>query len=54
MNIRLPSESGTEPKIKYYLFGCHPSKSNDLEESKIVSEKIKKFWLVEDYYQKVG
>ena len=26
--------SGTEPKIKYYLFGCHPSKSNDLEESK--------------------
>ena len=49
--------SGTEPKIKYYLFGCHPSKSNDLEESKkIVSEKIKQIseWLVEDAYQRVG
>ena len=49
--------SGTEPKIKYYLFGCHPPKSNDLEESKkMVSEKIKQIseWLVEDAYQRVG
>ena len=43
--------SGTEPKIKYYLFGCGEPRSSDLESSKkAVSEDLEKIgkWLVED------
>ena len=43
--------SGTEPKIKYYLFGCGEKNALDLEKSKSeVSSKIKEIseWLVSD------
>jgi phosphoglucomutase len=43
--------SGTEPKIKYYLFGCGEKNALDLEKSKDeVSSKIKEIseWLVSD------
>ena len=43
--------SGTEPKIKYYLFGCGEKNSLDLEKSKEeVSSKMKEIseWLVSD------
>jgi phosphoglucomutase len=43
--------SGTEPKIKYYLFGCGEPRSSDLESSKkAVSENLEKIgkWLIED------
>ena len=44
--------SGTEPKIKYYLFGCgEKTWANDLPESKTeVSVKMKEIseWLVSD------
>ena len=43
--------SGTEPKIKYYLFGYGEKNAQDLEKSKSeVSSKIKEIseWLVSD------
>jgi phosphoglucomutase len=43
--------SGTEPKIKYYLFGCGEKNALDLEKSKDeVSSKIIEIseWLVSD------
>jgi phosphoglucomutase len=43
--------SGTEPKIKYYLFGCGEKNALDLVKSKSeVSSKIKEIseWLVSD------
>ena len=43
--------SGTEPKIKYYLFGCGEKNPSNLEESKKeVSAKIQEIskWLVQD------
>jgi phosphoglucomutase len=43
--------SGTEPKIKYYLFGCGEKNPGNLEESKKeVSAKIQEIskWLVQD------
>jgi phosphoglucomutase len=49
--------SGTEPKIKYYLFGCSEPKSTDLEATKkAVSETLETIgaWLVEDAQQRAG
>ena len=49
--------SGTEPKIKYYLFGCAEPRSTDLEATKkAVSETLETIgaWLVEDAQQRVG
>jgi phosphoglucomutase len=49
--------SGTEPKIKYYLFGCAEPKSTDLEATKkAVSETLETIgaWLVEDAQQRAG
>jgi len=43
--------SGTEPKIKYYLFGCGEPNTSDLENSKkVVSEALETIgnWLIED------
>ncbi len=43
--------SGTEPKIKYYIFGCGEKSEQDLNQSKTeVSEKVKEIaeWLVHD------
>ena len=43
--------SGTEPKIKYYLFGCGEKNAVDLDVSKKeVTQKIETMaaWLVED------
>ena len=48
--------SGTEPKIKYYLFGCGEKNAQDLEESKKeVSSKIKEIseWLIQDANKRV-
>jgi len=49
--------SGTEPKIKYYLFGCAEPRSTDLETTKkAVSESLETIgaWLVDDAQQRVG
>ena len=49
--------SGTEPKIKYYLFGCAEPNSTDLEATKkAVSETLETIgaWLVEDAQQRAG
>lgn len=49
--------SGTEPKIKYYLFGCGDKNPIDLSESKAeVSSKIQEIasWLVSDAKDRVG
>ena len=49
--------SGTEPKIKYYLFGCGEKNSIDLPECKTeVSSKIQEMasWLVSDAKERVG
>ncbi len=49
--------SGTEPKIKYYLFGCGDKNPIDLSESKVeVSSKIQEIasWLVSDAKDRVG
>ena len=49
--------SGTEPKIKYYLFGCEKPGSNNLIETKAeVSGKIKEIseWLVSDAHERVS
>ena len=49
--------SGTEPKIKYYLFGCGEKNATDLEASKDeVTQKIETMakWLVEDARERVG
>jgi phosphoglucomutase len=49
--------SGTEPKIKYYLFGCSEPKSTDLGATKkAVSETLETIgaWLVEDAQQRAG
>jgi phosphoglucomutase len=48
--------SGTEPKIKYYLFGCGEKNAQDLEESKKeVSSKIKEIseWLIQDANKRI-
>ena len=47
--------SGTEPKIKYYLFGCDNPAPNTLAESKEkVEAQISEIggWLVEDAHQR--
>ncbi len=47
--------SGTEPKIKYYLFGCGEPNSHDLEKSKRdVSETLESIgqWMVDDAHQR--
>ena len=47
--------SGTEPKIKYYLFGCDNPAPNALAESKEkVEVQISEIgaWLVEDAHQR--
>ena len=49
--------SGTEPKIKFYLFGYDKPKANNLVESKKeVSEKMKEIseWLVKDARERVA
>ena len=49
--------SGTEPKIKYYLFGCAEPRSTDLEATKkAVSETLETIgaWLAEDAQQRAG
>jgi phosphoglucomutase len=49
--------SGTEPKIKYYIFGCEKSGPNNLIETKAeVSGKIKEVseWLVNDARERVS
>ena len=49
--------SGTEPKIKYYLFGCGEKNALDLIESKKqVSLQMKEIseWLVEDANKRIG
>ena len=49
--------SGTEPKIKYYLFGCGDRNPSNLNDSKKeVREKIENMasWLVEDAKSRVG
>ncbi|MDG0965524.1 MAG: phospho-sugar mutase [Opitutales bacterium] len=49
--------SGTEPKIKYYLFGCGEKNALDLDDSKKqVSSKMKEIseWLVEDANKRIG
>ena len=48
--------SGTEPKIKYYLFGCGEKNALDLEKSKDeVSSKVKEIseWLVSDAKERI-
>ena len=48
--------SGTEPKIKYYLFGCGEKNAQDLDESKKeVSAKIKEIseWLIQDANKRI-
>ena len=47
--------SGTEPKIKYYLFGCGERNPTKLEESKNeVTSSLNAIgeWLVEDAHQR--
>jgi phosphoglucomutase len=49
--------SGTEPKIKYYLFGCGDRNPSNLNESKNeIREKIENMasWLVKDAKSRVG
>ena len=49
--------SGTEPKIKYYLFGCGDRNPPDLDKSKKeIRDKIESMasWLVEDAKSRVG
>ena len=49
--------SGTEPKIKYYLFGCGEKNAQDLDESKKdVSAKIREIseWLVQDAKKRIA
>ncbi len=49
--------SGTEPKIKYYLFGCGDSNPSDLEKSKHeVSNMIESIgnWLIEDAHKRAN
>jgi phosphoglucomutase len=49
--------SGTEPKIKYYLFGCGEKNAIDLEVSKNeVTQKVETMaaWLVEDAKERAG
>ena len=49
--------SGTEPKIKFYLFGYDKPKANNLVESKKeVSEKMKEIseWLVKDARERIA
>ena len=49
--------SGTEPKIKYYLFGCGEKNALDLLESKKqVSLQVKEIseWLVEDANKRIA
>ena len=49
--------SGTEPKIKFYLFGCGEKNAVDLEVSKNeVTQKVETMaaWLVEDARERVG
>jgi phosphoglucomutase len=49
--------SGTEPKIKYYLFGCGDKNPANLSDSKNeVRDKIETIaaWLVEDAKTRVG
>ena len=48
--------SGTEPKIKYYLFGCGEPMAGDLEASKqTIDTEVEKIasWLVEDAHERV-
>ena len=49
--------SGTEPKIKYYLFGCGEKNAIDLEASKNeVTQKVESManWLTEDATARLG
>ena len=49
--------SGTEPKIKYYLFGCGEKNASDLIQSKRqVTLQMKEIseWLVEDANKRIG
>jgi phosphoglucomutase len=49
--------SGTEPKIKYYLFGYQKLTTSNLDECKSdVSSKLNEIseWLVKDAKQRVG
>jgi phosphoglucomutase len=49
--------SGTEPKIKYYLFGCGERNAQDLSASKEeVCQKVEEIasWLVEDAHTRIG
>ena len=49
--------SGTEPKIKYYLFGSGERNAQDLSSSKEeVCQKVEEIasWLVEDAHGRVG
>jgi phosphoglucomutase len=48
--------SGTEPKIKYYLFGCGDRNPSNLDESKkLIREKVESIasWLVKDANNRV-
>jgi phosphoglucomutase len=49
--------SGTEPKIKYYLFGCGEKNAVDLEVSKNeVTQTVENMaaWLAEDAQARLG
>ncbi len=49
--------SGTEPKIKYYLFGCGDPAPANLDESKeIITDKLSAIgsWLVEDAHKRTN
>ena len=49
--------SGTEPKIKYYLFGCGEANAIDLEVSKNeITDKVETMakWLTENAHERLG